>query len=365
MKLLKKLLVITIIIMSSLVLMPQMQNKVQAVVKISATKKTMYKGYTYKLKVTGTNKKIKWSSSDKSKATVNSKGKVYVKKNGKVTITAKVGGKKYNCKVTIKNKPYKLKQFSTTFYDLKDVAKKFKYIGEIKNYGEYKYDLDGDGKKDVIMVKRVEEYDKELDYVDVNFVLSVNGKKIDTLSEFSNLYVVDLNKSDKALELIIETQPVGDAINYMYDIYQKKNNSIKKIADTEKLNFPNEQIKVNQKGKIVGRDCIEAIFSPYIVSKYFELNNGKISKINTLYKNVAKLDFKTKKEYGGIGNEVYFTTNKKNIGKENKSQIVKKGTKFNLLSMSFKPDVDGSGCTACKVKLSNGKVGYLYVLSSY
>ena len=161
MKLLKKILLITILIMASLVVMPQMQNKVEAAVKISSTKKTMYKGYTYKLKVTGTNKKVKWSSSDKSKATVNSKGKVYVKKNGKVTITAKVGGKKYNCKVTIKNKPYKLTQFSTTFYDLKDVAKKYKYIGDIRNYGEYKYDLNGDRKKDTILVKRKITYDNE------------------------------------------------------------------------------------------------------------------------------------------------------------------------------------------------------------
>ena len=43
MKLLKKLFLITIIIMASLVLIPQMQNKVQAVVKISATKKQCIK----------------------------------------------------------------------------------------------------------------------------------------------------------------------------------------------------------------------------------------------------------------------------------------------------------------------------------
>ena len=105
MKLIKKLLLAIITTLAVLMVMskivPQMQNvgAVQAAsVKISSTKKTMYKGYTYKLKVTGTNKIVKWSTSDKSKATVNSNGKVYAKKNGKVTITAKVGSKKYNCK---------------------------------------------------------------------------------------------------------------------------------------------------------------------------------------------------------------------------------------------------------------------------
>lgn len=219
-------------------------------------------------------------------------------------------------------------------------------------------------KKDTILVKRIEEYDEEFDFTNVYFELSVNGKKVNTLNEFSTLYVVDLNKSDKSLELIIETQSDGDTIKYGYDIYQKKNDKIKKIADTTKLNYPDEPIKLNQKGKIVCRDAIESTFSPYIVSKYFELNNGKIKKINTLYKNVSKLKFKTIKTYGGIGNGIYFSTSKKNIGKESKSKKLKKGTKFSLLSMSFKPNVDGSGCRACKVKLSNGKIGYLYVYSS-
>ena len=181
MKLLKKLLLATLITLVALVvapkIVPEWQNTVEAAsVKISSKKKTMYKGYTYTLKVTGTKKKVTWTSSDKSKATVNSKGKVYAKKNGKVTITAKVGNKKYTCKVTIKNKPYKLKQFSTTFYDLKDVAVKHKYIGDIKNYGDYRYDLDGDGKKDKIIAKRVQN-DEDLYYsVRLN---NVEFKKVD------------------------------------------------------------------------------------------------------------------------------------------------------------------------------------------
>ena len=50
-------------------------------------------------------KKIKWSSSNKKIATVSSKGKVTAKKKGTATITAKVSGKSYKCKVTVKN-PY-------------------------------------------------------------------------------------------------------------------------------------------------------------------------------------------------------------------------------------------------------------------
>ncbi len=73
----------------------------QAAVKISARSKTLVKGKTYTLKITGTKKKVTWSTSRKSVATVNSKGKVTAVKQGKATITAKVGGKSYTCRITV------------------------------------------------------------------------------------------------------------------------------------------------------------------------------------------------------------------------------------------------------------------------
>ena len=94
MKLLKKSLLAMLIILATLVVMPQMQNKVEAAtIKISKTKKTIYEGNKYTLKVTGTTKKVKWRSLDKKIAKVNSNGKVTAKKNGKTTIIAKVGKK--------------------------------------------------------------------------------------------------------------------------------------------------------------------------------------------------------------------------------------------------------------------------------
>lgn len=64
-------------------------------------KKTLTKGRTLKLKVKGTKKKVKWSSSKKKVASVNAKGKVTAKSKGKAVITAKVGAKKYRCKITV------------------------------------------------------------------------------------------------------------------------------------------------------------------------------------------------------------------------------------------------------------------------
>lgn len=64
-------------------------------------KKTLTKGQTLKLKVKGRKKKVKWSSSKKKVASVNEKGKVTAKRKGKAVITAKVGAKKYRCKITV------------------------------------------------------------------------------------------------------------------------------------------------------------------------------------------------------------------------------------------------------------------------
>lgn len=58
-------------------------------------------GKSYKLKINGTNKNVKWLSSDRNVATVSSKGVVKAKTVGFAKITAIVDGKKYICKVHV------------------------------------------------------------------------------------------------------------------------------------------------------------------------------------------------------------------------------------------------------------------------
>ncbi len=71
--------------------------------KISSASATLNTGKTKKLSLSGNTQKITWSSSNKSIATVSSKGLVSAKKAGTATITAKLAsGKTYKCKVTIK-----------------------------------------------------------------------------------------------------------------------------------------------------------------------------------------------------------------------------------------------------------------------
>lgn len=73
-------------------------------VKLNAKTKTITVGKTYTLKatVTGTKKKVAWTSSNATVATVNKNGKVTAKSAGKAVIRAKVNGKTAKCTVTVK-----------------------------------------------------------------------------------------------------------------------------------------------------------------------------------------------------------------------------------------------------------------------
>lgn len=72
--------------------------------KLNTTKKTIYKGSSYTLKVSGATAR-KWVSKDTSIATVSSKGKVTAKKAGKVRILAYVNSSILYADITVKNKP--------------------------------------------------------------------------------------------------------------------------------------------------------------------------------------------------------------------------------------------------------------------
>ena len=89
-------------VLTIMLLIVCMAVPVSAAGKINKKKATLKVGQTLQLKVTGTKGKVKWTSSKKSVATVSSKGRVKAKKKGSATITAKIGKKKYTCKVTVK-----------------------------------------------------------------------------------------------------------------------------------------------------------------------------------------------------------------------------------------------------------------------
>ena len=96
---------ILLMLIMVLTFIPTMHVEAASKVKLNKTKITMYVGQTETLKVTGTHKRVIWKSSNKMVAKVSKDGKVTPKRQGTVTITAQVAGKKYHCKIKIR-KPY-------------------------------------------------------------------------------------------------------------------------------------------------------------------------------------------------------------------------------------------------------------------
>lgn len=72
--------------------------------KLNKTSVTLKTGQTYQLKLSGTNQKITWKSSNSKIVTVNKTGRLFAKSAGNATITAQVNGIRFVCKVKIQKK---------------------------------------------------------------------------------------------------------------------------------------------------------------------------------------------------------------------------------------------------------------------
>ena len=104
----KRILTIVLTLALIVTMMPMNLTNVNAksTTRLSSKKIVLQVGKTKKLKMKNkpAGVKVVWKSSKKKVATVSKKGKVKAKKPGKTTITAKVGKKKYKCKVIVKRK---------------------------------------------------------------------------------------------------------------------------------------------------------------------------------------------------------------------------------------------------------------------
>ena len=99
MKKFNKSLAITLILSLCLTLAAPVDAKSK--VKLNITKATLSIGGSINLKLLNNKKKVTWKSSNKKVASVTKKGKVKAKKKGKAKIIARVGKKKYTCKITV------------------------------------------------------------------------------------------------------------------------------------------------------------------------------------------------------------------------------------------------------------------------
>ena len=105
-------LAILLVLVLTLGFSPVTNVEAKAAPRLNYKKVTLVQGKRKKLKVRNLRRgrKVKWYSTKKSVATVNKKGVVKAKKKGKTYIVAKVGKKKYRCRVIVKKKVTKKKK---------------------------------------------------------------------------------------------------------------------------------------------------------------------------------------------------------------------------------------------------------------
>lgn len=97
-------LILSMVALSIIPVLTNITTAKAATININKEKLTLSIGKTYHLKITGTVKTVKWSTSNTSVAAVSNTGKVIAKKKGTATITATVNNKKYFYKVTVLTK---------------------------------------------------------------------------------------------------------------------------------------------------------------------------------------------------------------------------------------------------------------------
>lgn len=235
----------------------------------------------------------------------------------------------------------KLIQFDTEFYDIEDVAKVSKECEKVKKYVDYEYDLDGDGTKDKITMKKTKG--EELFYS-----FELNGKEFLEESAY-RLYIVDLNENDNKLEVIVATYGGSDRICYM--IFAKQGNKMEELKSVVADGF-----KTDKKGKFVCPEFSMWI-TPSVYNEYNFIESGKITTNKLDMNEIKDVDFQ-------LEPKVYYFSKKIDNFKEanledlKKSDIERldKSTKCKIIK--FVHDEEYS-IDFIYGELSNGNKGYI------
>ena len=161
--------------------------------KLNKTSITLKEGSSCQLKMLGTRQKVKWSSSAKSVVTVSATGKVkakQVKKDTSARITASVGGKKYSCRVLVKD--VKAATPATGFARLRDYILTF---GKENTAGNY-----------FINMKNL--------YKGTNYTYGIVYNRVEDQLEF--LFLTESSKDKSSMTMYVMENPVSAPTNYLF-----------------------------------------------------------------------------------------------------------------------------------------------------
>ena len=161
--------------------------------KLNSSRITLNPGKSYTLKVNGTKLTPAWRSSNSKIVTVNKKGRITDKKAGTAKITARLGGKKFVCTVTVKKASASSNKTVQNYKKVKNyLNKNGRYSEDGSRYIEMAIDADTtavlsydpkENKLDIGLTLRVEE-ENIVSTVDV----VVNCAKPDTAKIYSGIF---------------------------------------------------------------------------------------------------------------------------------------------------------------------------------
>ena len=161
--------------------------------KLNSSRITLNPGKSYTLKVNGTKLTPAWRSSNSKIVTVNKKGRITAKKAGTAKITARLGGKKFVCTVTVKKASASSNKTVQNYTKVKNyLNKNGRYSEDGSRYIEMAIDADTtavlsydpkENKLDIGLTLRVEE-ENIVSTVDV----VVNCAKPDTAKIYSGIF---------------------------------------------------------------------------------------------------------------------------------------------------------------------------------
>ena len=171
--------------------------------KLNRTSMTLYVGKYDTLKINGTKLVPQWKSSDTKTAWVYRNGRVLAKKAGKVTVTATLGGKKFNCTVTVKNAPVSNK-LTQNYTKLK------RYIqqnGEINDDGNY------EAVKEFSTYAISAAYNRKDDVIEVSYMESIDGTES---NYYGTLLTFNCQKTDVAQAVFVYARGSKTYVTYSY-----------------------------------------------------------------------------------------------------------------------------------------------------
>lgn len=227
-------LAILLVLVLTLGFSPVTNVEAKAAPRLNYKKITLVQGKKKRLKVRNLSRrrKVKWYSTKKSVATVNKKGVVKAKKKGKNYIVAKVGKKKYRCKVIVKKKVTKKKKKSNKKVKINESTKRQLPSYRLAFMPEKNYAV---GTSLDFFTKIIDHWAKDFSntsdsvrttcwrwYSSNKSVISFNSRGIATFKKvgIANVYCKYLTKSGTWIKSSVETIKVfeGGSVKFSYTL---------------------------------------------------------------------------------------------------------------------------------------------------